>query len=71
MIEIVVVCRKRTSHRSTCLSLEYRCLNLVKSLGLEKSTHLTYHLGSELESRKSLIAREEVEIALTVEGFLV
>ena len=67
MIEIVVMSGKCPRHRTTSLSLEYGRLNLVESLRLKKSPHLTDHLGSELEPSKCLIVGHEIEIAFAIE----
>lgn len=42
MIKIVVMSRERPSHGTTSLSLEYRSLNFLESLGLKKPPHLSY-----------------------------
>ena len=71
MIKIIVMCRKCASHRTTSLSLEYGRLDLVESLGLKKSPHLSYHSGSEPEPRKCIIVGHEIKIAFAIEGLSV
>ena len=67
MIEIVVMSGKCAGHRTTSLGLQYSGLDLVESLGLKKSPHLSYYFGPQLESRKCLIVGHEIEIAFAIE----
>jgi hypothetical protein len=43
VIEIIVMGGKCTSHSTTSLSLEDRGFDLIESLGLKKSPHLSYY----------------------------
>ena len=67
VIEIVVMGGKCPRHRTTSLGLEYRGLDLIESLGLKKSPHLTDYFGPEAEPRECLIIGHEIQIAFTIE----